>query len=317
MGYLMYHIIVNPNAKSGKAAKQWKQLKAALDTDKVTYILHLTKSGKDATAYTRSITDRSICEKNPSIIHRIIVLGGDGTLNCVINGIDDITHTQITYLPAGTSNDFAKAMHFSANPFQAITALSMNGNSRPCDIGVAKLGNREKRFHVSCGIGYDAAICAEADLTPAKKLLNRLGLGKLIYVTVALKQLKNLTPVTCDLILDDKQTIHIQNFYFATAMQQPYEGGGFMFCPKANAQDGLLDLCVFGDIKKLYALSLFPLATKGSHIGKKGVRYFRCRHARIVLSEPAFVHTDGEVHGKYKEISVGTHEIPLTFRTES
>lgn len=308
----MYYIIVNPCAKSGKSAHQWKKLKAALDRAKITYIVHHTKSAQDVTSYTAKITDKNLYEQTPTI-HRIIVLGGDGTLNCVINGIDDMEHTQLVYLPAGTSNDFAKALQLTDDPEKVLETLSSSNVLRSCDLGVAKLGHKTKRFQVSCGIGYDAAICAQVNATSAKTILNRLHLGKLIYVAVALKQLRRLQPVSCDIYLDDQKPIHISSFYFATCMEQPYEGGGFKFCPHADDRDGLIDICAVGDISKWYALSLFPLAAKGRHIGRHGVHYLRCKKARIVTDKPLFVHTDGEVIGTYSEISVSTHENALSY----
>ena len=87
----MYHVIVNPSSKSGLAKKQWKELKKELDHKKVTYIVHFTTSEKELRKYTKSITDKSLFLHNGSP-NRLIVLGGDGTLNCVTDSIDDLSH---------------------------------------------------------------------------------------------------------------------------------------------------------------------------------------------------------------------------------
>lgn len=310
----MYHIIVNPGARSGQGLKQWKRLHKELERAKITYIVHFTKSAQDATAYTRSITDRRLYEHN-AVDNRIIVLGGDGTLNCVLNGIDDPAHTLIAYLPAGTSNDFAKALQISDDPLRTLQAFSRHGQTCSADIGVASCGKKTRRFAVSSGIGYDAAICREALHAPAKDFLNRLGLGRLTYVIIALKQLISLQSVSCDLYLDDQPPIHMKHFYFAAFMQQPFEGGGFAFCPKANPRDGLLDVCFVGNISKLFALSLFPLAAKGRHIGRRGIHYYRGRRIRIVTSKPLCVHTDGEILGSFSELSLSTEDLPLLYRS--
>ena len=102
----MYHIIVNPSAKTGLGRAKWRELKKILDAEKITYIVHFTKSAQDTCRYTRSITDPCLYKYN-AVPNQILVLGGDGTLNCVINSILDPDHTFVTYLPAGTSNDFA------------------------------------------------------------------------------------------------------------------------------------------------------------------------------------------------------------------
>ena len=84
----MYHIIVNPSAKTGLGRAKWRELKKILDAEKITYIVHFTKSAQDTCRYTRSITDPCLYKYN-AVPNQILVLGGDGTLNCVINSILD------------------------------------------------------------------------------------------------------------------------------------------------------------------------------------------------------------------------------------
>lgn len=183
----MYHIIVNPSAKTGLGRAKWRELKKILDAEKITYIVHFTKSAQDTCRYTRSITDPCLYKYN-AVPNQILVLGGDGTLNCVINSILDPDHTFVTYLPAGTSNDFARALHISDLPEDAMRTIRRRSEAAT-DLGVVRCGHKKRKFAVSSGIGYDASICEEALRSPAKKVLNRLGLGKLTYVSIALKQL--------------------------------------------------------------------------------------------------------------------------------
>lgn len=309
----MYHIIVNPASKSGLGKKQWADLRSILDHKKFTYLVHFTKSGKDATEYTRRITDRQLYRHNAQP-NRIVVLGGDGTLNCVLNGIDDMEHTIVTYLPTGTSNDFARALHISSDPVCTSAVMKKGGVLRKTDVGLAKCGHTSRRFLVSCGIGYDAAICREVLGTPSKGFLNRIGLGKLVYLLIALKQLLFIQPVSCDLYLDDKPPIHFNRLYFATFMQLPYEGGGFPFCPKADSGDGLLDVCLFANIRKLHTLPLFPLAMRARHIGQRGVYTYRARKIRIVTSKPLCVHTDGEICGNHSQLCVTADDTQFLYR---
>lgn len=300
----MYHIIVNPSAKTGLGRTKWRELKKILDAEKITYIVHFTKSAQDTCRYTRSITDPCLYKYN-AVPNQILVLGGDGTLNCVINSILDPDHTFVTYLPAGTSNDFARALHISDLPEDAMRTIRRRSEAAT-DLGVVRCGHKKRKFAVSSGIGYDASICEEALRSPAKKVLNRLGLGKLTYVSIALKQLLLLKPISCDLYLDDKPPMHFHHFMFAAMMQQPYEGGGFKFCPKADATDGMLDICVAGNVSKFRVLLLIPLAVFGGHVGHRGIHSYRAKTVRIVTSRPLCIHTDGEIVGHYKELTATT-----------
>lgn len=306
----MYYIIVNPSAKSGMGQKQWNELKAFLEKEKMTYVLHLTKSARDTVDYTRKITGQKT--ENEKI--NLVVLGGDGTLNCVVNGICNTQNVKVTYLPAGTSNDFARALGLNKKQFSILRqAKKKDDAGKICDVGTVDFDKYSGRFMVSCGVGYDAATCEEVMHTPAKGVFNKLGLGKLVYLAVALKQLYNLKPVSADLYLEDGSSMHFNHLYFAVFMQQKYEGGGFCFCPRANCEDGLLDVCVVADISKLKALSLFPLAAKGTHVGHKGVYQLRTKGATIKLDTPLFVHTDGEIAGKSDQVTIGSLEHPLHF----
>lgn len=309
----MYHVIVNPSSKSGLAKKQWKELKKILDHKKVTYIVHFTKSEKELRQYTRSITDKMLYAHN-ACPNRLIILGGDGTLNCVVGSIDDLEHTIVSYMPTGTSNDFARATGITTDPTGAVSALKKGGVTKQTDIGVVKYGRKERRFAVSCGFGFDASICEEVMHTPAKNLFNKLGLGRLIYCAIALKQLITLEPVSCDLYLDDRPPIHFNRLLFVSFMQLPYEGGGFKLCPDADATDGLLEICVAHDLTALQALPIFPKALSGNHVGCKGISMYRAKTIRIAASKPLCTHTDGEICGHYRELSLTTHEHPLNYR---
>ncbi len=309
----MYHIIVNPSSKSGLAKKQWKELKKILDHKKITYIVHFTKSEKELKQYTKSITDKILYQHNARP-NRLIVLGGDGTLNCVVNSIDDLEHTIVSYLPTGTSNDFARATGITTDPIGAVSALKKGGVTRQTDIGLVSFGHKQRRFAVSCGFGFDAATCDEVMRSPAKNLFNKLRLGRLIYCAIALKQLITLEPVSCDLYLDDKEPIHFNRLLFASFMQLPYEGGGFKLCPDANATDGLIDICVASNLTALQALPIFPKALSGKHTDCPGIHMYRAKSIRVVTSKPLCTHTDGEICGHYKELTLSTLDDKLNYR---
>lgn len=309
----MYHVIVNPSSKSGLAKKQWKELQKILDSKKVTYIVHFTKSEKELQKYTRSITDKMLYQHNRRP-NRLIILGGDGTLNCVVNSIEDLENTIVSYMPTGTSNDFARATKITTDLTGAVSALKKGGVTRQTDIGLLKAGRKERRFAVSCGFGFDAATCEEVMHSPVKNLFNKLGLGRLVYCAIALKQLITLESVSCDLYLDDQPPIHFNRLIFATFMQLPYEGGGFMLCPDANSTDGLLDICVAHDLTALEALPIFPKALGGKHTECRGIRVYRAKKARIVASKPLCTHTDGEICGHYRELRLSTLDSKLNYR---
>ncbi len=320
----MYHIIINPASRSGRGMQIWKSLIPILEENKIRYYAYFTKYCGHATM----ITD-TIFTMNPSAQElQFIVLGGDGTLNEVIQAIQKSEQTTIGYIPTGSSNDFARDLGIASTPSEALRNIINKQAIKSLNIGLLTyintndikasqhglISNSERRlFSVSSGIGFDAAVCKKAMDSTMKNILNHIGLGKLTYLSIALTKLLTRKSVSCDIYLDDKEPIHYDELLFATAMIHKYEGGGFMFCPQANATDHLLDLCVAHHISIGRALKILPLAFKGKHISFPEVAIHRAHTIRLRADTPLFVHTDGEVTTYTKEILWQSFYKNLTF----
>ena len=197
------------------------------------------------------------------------------------------------------------------DPFEALRSILENRRTISMDVPVLHLGSHSYRFGISAGIGYDAAICQEVLITPGKKFLNRLHMGKLIYLMVALKQFLFLTPSPITLTLDGNKPQTFSRTWFAAVMNQKYEGGGFKFCPDASPEDGLLDVIVIEGISKLKMLFCLPSALWGKHTRIRGVHILQCRNVHITSAHSLPVHKDGESGGIQREFSVTIEKKPL------
>lgn len=107
---------------------------------------------------------------------------------------------------------------------------------------------------MSSGLGFDAAVCEGALHSRFKKFLNQLHLGKLTYTGIALKELFLSHCPKAKLILDEATVVEVPAMFFTAAMNLPYEGGGFQFCPKADPKDDRLDLILVEKMPKLKIL---------------------------------------------------------------
>lgn len=170
------------------------------------------------------------------------------------------------------------------------------------NIGQLTISGSVRRFAVSSGIGFDADVCFHNISSRIKRTLNRLKLGKLSYTAIALFLLLKLKPCPMTLELDGRN-VRFKKVFFATAMNQQYEGGGFCFCPDADPGDDLLDVIVISDISKLKALLLLPTAYAGLHTRVKGVHIYTCRRASISSPLRLPVHTDGEPAAAVQEVT--------------
>lgn len=300
-----YHIIVNPASRSGKGKRIWKeQVEPALIRENISYNCYFSEKAGDVTKLTRGIL-----AGEPNRPVNLILLGGDGTVNEAIQGIPDVSgdvsYVTLGYIPTGSSNDLARDIGVPTSPSAALDLILHTGKTLPMDLGTVTYPDGEKRrFIVSCGIGYDAAVCEEILHSKMKNVMNRIGLGKLTYLGIALKLLFATKAVSARLTLDDGETIDMGRLLFIACMNHRFEGGGFMFCPKADDMDGILDLCAAGDLSKLLILFALPTAFKGKHYRFKGITPYRAKELTIETASPMWVHTDGEVGRRSDKITV-------------
>lgn len=288
----VYHFILNPVSRSGRGQKLWDTvIEPYLQASQVPYEAHFSGKAGDITRLAMEIS--SIESPAP---HRIVVLGGDGTIDEALQGIADLSRVALGYIPIGSGNDFTRDMPISRNPLKALRQILEAESTTAVDIGVTTYGDgTSHRFIVSSGIGFDAAVCEETNRSDMKGFLNRIGLGKLTYLGIALKQLFASKAVSCQIRLDDGEPISIRAILFVAFMNHMYEGGGFKFAPGADYRDGMLDLCVVGDLSKALILVALPTAFIGKHYMFKGITAYRARKVEIRTSAPLWVHTDGEV----------------------
>lgn len=299
----MYHIIINPASRSGKGLKIWReQVEPALRREGILYRPYFSEKAGDVSKIAGEILSVPSSENGSA---SLIILGGDGTVNETLQGVPDPSRVVLGYIPTGSSNDLARDLNIPTSPTAALDLILHSGTACSMDLGTVTYEDGVKRrFAVSCGIGFDAAVCEEALRSKAKKVLNRIGLGKLTYLSIALKQLLAAKAISGKLILDDEKPVEIGSILFTACMLHRFEGGGFMFCPDADAEDGILNLCAVGDISKALILYALPTAFKGKHYRFKGITPYQAKKVRIEVSSPLWVHTDGEVTRKSRSITV-------------
>ncbi len=306
--HTMYYIIVNPASKSGRGRKIWKELEQIFLARNIAHKVIFSKGTGHVTRIVANLTapDRQLPDASPV---KLIILGGDGTVNEALQGIADFDRLWLGYIPTGSSNDLARDLALPKDPAHILETILKGEVVRTLDLGILTYGKEQtsavRYFAVSSGIGFDAAVCREALASRFKKTLNKIGLGKLTYLSIALKQLAAAKSVSCDIYLDHSETpIRLKRFLFTAFMVHKYEGGGFQFCPTADASDGLLDLCVVGRIPKLVILFALPTAFWGKHYIFPAIRHFTAEKATLCSSAPLWVHTDGEVTRKSDSITI-------------
>lgn len=295
----MYHFIVNVNSKSGKGLHTWIEVKEELDKRHIEYLCYFTKyigHAKELAA--------EVCNKNKGI-KTIIVLGGDGTMDEVVNGVPMLDEIIFGYIPTGSSNDFARSLKISTDALTALNQILNPSHFDYLDIGEVTFDQEKTvRFCVSSGVGFDAAVCDETFRTPLKKVLNRFGFGKLTYIIICIKQLLFSEFMNGYVIKEDGSVVHYKNMLLLTSMIHRYQGGGVEMCPGTDPRDGLLSVCLVHDLNRLKALCILPSLSVGKHTKFKGVETFKCKRIKLHVDQPHFLHHDGECPGRFTDFEV-------------
>lgn len=312
----MFYVIVNPGSGSGRGYYTWKKLEEGFVVAGLKYQVATTKKAGDAKRLATSLIEKHAHDEGPI---KLIVIGGDGTMNEVINGITDFDKVVLGYIPGGSAGDLALGLGINVvGTDELIRRITEGKVLRTTDIGKIVYNNvsstysrlhdekieTTRYFDVSAGIGFDAAVCEEALSSRLKKVLNAINLGKLTYLFIALHQIFSIEKNAMDITTKEGETLHLDKAIFAAAMIHPYEGGGFMFGPNADYTDGMFDICVAGDISIPSIIRALPSAKKGKHFKYKGLHALKSGEIHIKTEKPLWVHTDGEVSIKSDDILI-------------
>ncbi len=282
-------ILVNPEASSGKGIKIWEEIKKKLDDKNVPYNVHILGAPGQAEYVASKLT------KNLSEDCHLLVVGGDGTLNETLNGIRDLEHTKLSCIRSGSGNDFALNMGIDKDLDKALDHLINEPEEILIDYGEVRADKYPpRRFLISCGVGYDADICKEVSRSKLKKILNKLGIGKLVYLFIGIKQVFTRKKTMALLYLDDKKPIRIKRLFFVVGMNHMCEGGGVPFCPGADPTDGIMDACLVRDMPKWKLLLAVAMVYSKKHLLFRKITAHRCSSMYLVTMKPQQIHLDGE-----------------------
>lgn len=286
-----YHFIINPKARSGLGHIVWNRLRARLLREKIRFSEHLTQHPGHACEIASHLT-KDLPDAGEQLV--VVALGGDGTVNEVINGLHNMDRVLFGYIPIGSGNDFARGMGLVRQPDAALETIIGSGKVVQMDLGIVRRSGKTRRFAVSTGMGFDAAVCHEVCVSPWKKFLNRMKLGKLSYVLIALHRIVKDRTFSMTVRAGDGYEKTFRNVYFVAVMNQQYEGGGMRFTPKASAGDGMLDVIIVSGLPKALLVLLLPTAFFGRHVHFPGVHTWQTKRIEIIADRPLPIHADGE-----------------------
>jgi diacylglycerol kinase (ATP) len=224
----------------------------------------------------------------------LIVVGGDGTISEVVNGLGQAGFPEgvtLAILPAGTGNDLAATLAIPEDPDEAEAVLRQN-RVRTLDAVRVRSASTGEQFFVNVatgGIGAEVSGAADGEM---KKRW-----GKLSYLRATLEVAREYEAKEVTLTLDGaERTLRAANLAIGNCR---YAGGGWLAAPRANPEDGLLDLVVIEDVGVQEVLKLAPTVFADSdYLDNEGVFFARAREIRVESNPGSLEFTvDGEIIG--------------------
>jgi diacylglycerol kinase (ATP) len=224
----------------------------------------------------------------------LIVAGGDGTVNDVVNGLGRAGFPEgvtLGILPAGTGNDLAATLCIPEEPELAEDVIRQN-RERRLDVGRVRSEGIGERFFINVATGGLGAEISDANDEELKKRW-----GKLSYLRASLEVAKDFDVRDLTLYLDgEERQVKAVNIAVGNCR---YTGGGWPATPKANPEDGLLDVVVIETLGVADLLELAPAAlAESDYLGSDGVLFVRAKEIRVETQPPGLEFTaDGEIIG--------------------
>lgn len=228
----------------------------------------------------------------------VVAVGGDGTLNEVVNGVTDLRGTPLATTGAvltGRGRDARRNFDLAADWRLAARRL-VEGVDAPFDLGAAEWADGRRRYFVSAaGAGFDAAV--------ARRVASRGGFGTLPYLFAVIEGLVAHRPIPATLAVDGGPAQSAPLTAIVVANGACY-GGGMQIAPHAEPGDGVLDLVVIGALPRGQLVRWLPAVYRGAHLANPKVSLRRVRQAAVAGPAPIPTHVDGEP----------TADTPVTFR---
>lgn len=302
-----YHILINPAAGSGNAAKTAEKIIHLLDDGDYTYTPYYTEKPGDEREIVNRLSDllspwSEFCEKDhvDNSFHLLVVIGGDGTLHQVVNQFFALDlQLPVSYIPAGSGNDFARGIGLSRDPQKAFEQITSAIQPQPINVFHydEKISEEQGIILNNVGIGLDALIVATTNASNSKKVLNKYRLGSASYALYLVKAI--FTQKTFPILVElNGQTLNFERTFLCTTTNIPYFGGGIAIAPMADPKKEAIDLVVVEKPNMLAILRFLLQLVRKKHTQNKHYRHFTSSKIRIVSVVPQYGQADGENMGE-------------------
>ena len=270
----MLNIVYNPTAAKGKSKIKLKIVEEKLNEMNVLYKISETLREKHAIELTKQLIEDGATD--------IIAMGGDGTINEVLNGFSNFENVNLGIIPSGTGNDFVSSIGI---PLDAEKALDIILNEKPKYTDYMQLEGVRGINVVGTGIDVDV-------LKRAKKA--RIFKGKVQYLLALITSLIKFKDYRLDITYNDKT--EKRKGLIACVCNGNVFGGGIKICPIAIPDDGYLNYMVAINVKKKKIPGAFKSLIKGTILNEPITHTEKTKEIEVTSPDKMTVNVDGELY---------------------
>jgi diacylglycerol kinase (ATP) len=211
---------------------------------------------------------------------RVVVCGGDGTVNLAVRQFD-LARGTLAIVPTGSGDDFARVLGLPRDVRRACDVV-IDGEVREVDVAIAN----DLRYLGVAGLGFDSEVADYANRNV--KFLR----GSAVYLYAILRVLPRFTPRR--VTIRTEHATRDEEIMFAAIGNSRQYGGGIRITPDARIDDGLLDLCIVHRTTRRELLKTLPKAYSGAHVKSPFVEMVRGRAFHFASDNAMAVYADGE-----------------------
>ncbi|CAN5833606.1 diacylglycerol kinase [soil metagenome] len=273
-------LIVNPAAGGGRGGRVLRAALPMLRAAGLDPEVLISANGQEPTRLARQAAEAGA--------RLVVAVGGDGQASAVANGLLG-TDAVLGVLPAGSANDYARALGMPRRDLPAAVQLLLDAQSQRVDVVRVESAAAVRHYLNVGGAGFDSVVNATAERIPLFR-------GSFRYVLAVLRELPRFRP-GCFRLRVDGVALELKAMVVVVANGSTY-GGGMHVAPSASLVSGLLEVCVVGELSALAFLRAFPRVFRGTHVGHPAVTMLSARRIEIE-ADPAYEVTgDGECIGR-------------------
>ena len=286
-----YLVIVNPNAGNGKGKKDWEKISNLLKNKTLPFTVKFTEKKGHAIHFT--------IEGIASGYRKIITVGGDGTLNEVVNGVFlsrvcPTTDISLALIPVGTGNDWGRMFGIPLDYEKAIDIICENKQMLH-DAGLVSFfegsEKRERYFINIAGLGFESVVVKRTNDQKDKGHG-----GKLIYFYNLLMSLISYKNTKAEIIIDGE--IINADVFSLNVGNGRYCGGGMRQTPRAIPDDGLLDVTIINGMGKFEIIRNLKILYDGTILQHPKIDGYKCKNVKVSSKSVMFTEADGESLGQ-------------------